>query len=481
MTLTRRLILGFCLLAMVLLTLPSLMIGAALNQFFHAQAVRETLDIAAYLQRRVSSTSYQPPLEDLTKREMLTRLRRWLTDYLVLDESLQPESVFFVRIRQFQSQQVVTTPNLEGADIPVQGVRPPYPGEIWTRLHGAIPVLLYRTHLQQRGREFAEVKVAVSMVEYNAILKQLMVFWLLGSLLALGLTGLLAWVLARQILKPLISLTQEIEGMVQSQTLGLLDSNILPPDQIRRLAQTFNTLLVRLSETIERQQRFVSDASHELRSPLTAIQGHAELLLKRGQSNPEILTEGLEIIGRESNRLGKLVEDLLLLAQLRHRKPRTSVFNLAGVARQVVESRQLLHENLSYTGDQLVPMVGDQNAIRRILLNLIDNALRFTPANAPIEVEVFLRGVFSCLVVRDHGSGIPSANLPYIFERFYRIEADRNRRQGGAGLGLSIVKELVEWHQGQLEVQSSESEGTTFTICFPAAAAPPAGDDKLPI
>lgn len=478
MTLTRRLILGFSVLALLLLTLPSLFIGVALQQYFHDQAARETMDIVQYLQRRIVSIGVQPPIEELSDAEMLQRLKRSMTDYLLLGAGLQLESAFFVQIRHVNSEQSVKTPNLGNGEIPVLHQGLPYRGEIETMKHGRIPVLFYRTFLEYRTLPFAEVRVAVSLVEYQNIFEQLLVFWLVGSILAIGLTILIGWLLSRQILKPLVQLTQGIEGMMKSETLGQLETQGLPPDQIRSLAQTFNTLLSQLAETLARQQRFVSDASHELRSPLTSIQGHAELLLKRGQSNPEILTEGLEIIRHESTRLGKLVEDLLLLAQLRHRKPRPEVFNLSSVARQVVESRQLLHGNLHFSGPPSVPMTGDQQSIRRILINLIDNALRFTPADAPIEIQVYQREQACWLVVHDHGSGIPAANLPYIFERFYRIEADRNRQQGGTGLGLSIVKELVEWHQGKLEVESSETQGTLFRIRFPEVNPEPLKKDE---
>ncbi|MGV3525852.1 MAG: sensor histidine kinase [Candidatus Sericytochromatia bacterium] len=468
MTLARRLIIGFGFLALLLLTVPSLIIGAALQQYFRGQATREILDISTYLQRRVVTLSTQEPYQSLGDSAFMALLERSLTDYLVLGEGLQLESTFFVQLRELKTGRMITTPNLEGGTIPVLRKGMPYAGEMNIRSYGRIPVLFHRTILQRQNRPFVEMQVAVSLVEYASIFRQLLIFWLISSFLALALTVLIAWLLGRQILKPLISLTQEIEGMVQSDKLGELETSALPPDQILRLAQTFNTLLRRLSELLEKQQRFVSDASHELRSPLTAIQGHAELLLKRGQSNPEILTEGLEIIRRESDRLGKLVEELLLLAQLRHRKPQAERMSLARVARQVVESRQLLHENLHFESHQAAWMQGDQDAIRRILINLIDNALRFTSPDALIEVRVLEKDGRCWLLVKDSGAGIAAVHLPHIFERFYRQEADRNRSKGGAGLGLPIVKELVEWHQGSIEVQSRENEGTQFTLSFPA-------------
>lgn len=470
MTLTRRLVFGFALLAVLLLLLPSLLIGVGLQAYFQNQAVHETHDIVAYLQRRLDQETTvipSPPLRGENATQRMHRLEDWMTEYLELGKGLQLESAFFVQIHGTDGEGDVATPNLEGAGIPESALGKTAEGSMETRIHGRIPVLLYRTELSQQARPFAEIRVAVSLVEFRALMSKLLSFWLTGVALALSLTALLGWLLARQMLAPLVSLTQEVESMMQSQTLHPLDSEALPPDQIRRLAETFNTLLAQLGELIERQQRFVSDASHELRSPLTAIQGHAELLLKRGRDNPEILAEGLGIIRRESDRLGKLVEDLLLLAQLRHRKPRAENFNLASVARQVVESRQLLHENLRFKGSQAVLMTGDQDALRRIVINLIDNALRFTPADAPIEVEVFRKEHDCYLIVRDHGAGIPAASLPHIFDRFYRIEADRNRRQGGAGLGLPIVRELVEWHQGEIRVESIEQQGTTFTMRFP--------------
>lgn len=475
MTLTRRLVLGFSFLAVMMMVLPGLLVGAILQNFFHEHASHETLDIANQIQGqiRVIPAQATPP----SSVEVIRRLKTFMNDYLLLKEGFTLESGFFIEVLNPQGKQLFATPNLAGSRIPIPAAGPPAEGWLKSDQHGPIPVMLYSRPLKLGPHETCQLLIAVSLVEYHSILNQLFGSWFLVSLVAMAITGLLVLFLANQLLKPLIRLTREVEALLQAdlmkkENLIGLDTHDLPPDQIRQLALTFNTLLARLGEMLEKQQRFVSDASHEMRSPLTAIQGHAELLLKRGQSNPEILTEGLEIIRNESNRLGKLVEDLLLLAQLRHRRPQAEVLNLASVTRQVVESRQLLYENLSYSGSQPALMAGDQSAIRRIVLNLIDNALRFTPSDALIEVAVYRREAFCWLIVRDHGAGIPAAHLPHIFERFYRQEADRNRRQGGAGLGLPIVKELVEWHQGQIEVESNEQQGTVFTLRFPAVVDP---------
>lgn len=468
MSLPRRILLSFAILSVLLLLVPNVLGGMALQNHFYMLAERDAHELALQLQTQVDllNTERQGRPMDWSEALIQERMYRFITDYLLFKEGVQMETGFFLKLSDLQGKTLLMTPNLKALTMPDTPLNQVRRGHIRAPKQ-MIPVMLYRCQITQQNLPVAELQVAVSMMEYQYVLQRLWRFWLLGCLVAVLATLVLGFFLHRQILAPLVRLTREIQSMLGLKSLRRLQTDDLPPDQILALAESFNTLLQQLSETLERQQRFVSDASHELRSPLTAIQGHAELLIKRGQSNPEILHEGLEVIRKESGRLGRLVEDLLLLARLNHYQPRQERLDLASLAQDVVESRRLLHAEIVFSGSGPVWMTGEANSMRRILINLIDNALRYTPAGTPVQVKVWQNHASVYVQVADQGPGIPQRDVPYIFERFYRIEADRSRQKGGSGLGLPIVKELVDWQQGELELQSDPEQGTVFTMRFP--------------
>jgi signal transduction histidine kinase len=312
------------------------------------------------------------------------------------------------------------------------------------------------------------VQVAVSLVEKNYILSQLLWSRLLSILFALICASGLGYILSRQLLRPMVQITEQVRLMIDTEKLTALDTSQIPPDEVNRLAETFNQLLERISATMVQQQRFISDASHELRSPLTSIRGHAELLLKRGRDNPAILDEGLQIIVRESERLTRLTEDLLLLAHSRKQQLTLERINLVPLIQQVVASMRALHPHLRMRGkDAELWIEGNSDAFKRILINLIDNALRAThQGKVTIGWRKLENGICE-VYVEDTGAGIPSPSLPHLFERFYRVESARERNKGGAGLGLAIVKELVDWHRGTIRVSSEVAKGSCFTITLP--------------
>lgn len=468
MSLPRRILLSFAILSVLLLLVPNVLGGMALQNHFYMLAERDAHELALQLQTQVDllNTERQGRPMDWSEALIQERMYRFITDYLLFKEGVQMETGFFLKLSDLQGKTLLMTPNLKALAMPDTPLNQVRRGHIRAPKQ-MIPVMLYRCQITQQNLPVAELQVAVSMMEYQYVLQRLWRFWLLGCLVAVLATLVLGFFLHRQILAPLVRLTREIQSMLGLKSLRRLQTDDLPPDQILALAESFNTLLQQLSETLERQQRFVSDASHELRSPLTAIQGHAELLIKRGQSNPEILHEGLEVIRKESGRLGRLVEDLLLLARLNHYQPRQERLDLAALAQDVVESRRLLHAEIVFSGSGPVWMTGESNSMRRILINLIDNALRYTPSGTPVQVKVWQNQASVYVQVADQGPGIPQRDVPYIFERFYRIEADRSRQKGGSGLGLPIVKELVDWQQGELELQSDPEQGTVFTMRFP--------------
>jgi len=215
------------------------------------------------------------------------------------------------------------------------------------------------------------------------------------------------------------------------------------------------------------QERFVADVSHELRTPLTAIQGNIDLLKKWAGQNEEIRKEALEIIQEETARMARLAADLLLLAQadagiqlqLKPVELDTLLLEVYRHGRMMADGREIKlgHE------DQAT-VLGDSDRLKQLLLNLVDNAVTYTPPGGEIVLMLYREPEWTRVLVKDNGIGIPAEDLPHIFDRFYRGDRARSDRKVGTGLGLSIARWVAEAHGGNLTVESAEGRGTTFTL-----------------
>lgn len=297
--------------------------------------------------------------------------------------------------------------------------------------------------------------------------------WLLCGASAISL--LFAWWgsgrLAGEALAPVKALSQTAET-ISGQTLSTRLTLTSPYTEFQRLAQTFNSMLDRLQQIFEGQRRFVADAAHELKTPLTAMKGNFEVSLQRARSAEEyretILSNLVEV-----DRLTAMTKSLLTLAQFAGNRPPLVLQTLVLpplVEDVVSELSVLAHEggiHLQTESEPVPPFLGDASQLKQALINLLDNALRHTPSDGTITVRVGSHDRSIHLSVEDSGPGIASQHLPHLFERFYRVDQARDRQSGGTGLGLAIVKEIVEAHGGTIHAQSQVGHGTTFTITFP--------------
>jgi two-component system phosphate regulon sensor histidine kinase PhoR len=225
---------------------------------------------------------------------------------------------------------------------------------------------------------------------------------------------------------------------------------------------------------------FVANVSHELRTPITAIRGYAETLQGGALNDPVMAPKMVEIIHRQSERLSELVEDLLELSRLESREVRLTLTEvpLAEAAARAADTVRPKAEGKSQRVSLHVPAelraLGDPRAVEQVLLNLLDNAVKYTPAGGRVDVYGACEEDRCVVRVKDTGLGIEPRHLSRIFERFYRVDKGRSRDMGGTGLGLSIVKHLLQAMEGEVKVESQPNEGSTFTIFLPRAAPPKA-------
>lgn len=308
------------------------------------------------------------------------------------------------------------------------------------------------------------------------LIRQLLTFLFL-SLIAMmfGLFGFLP--LLKKTLVPLFNMVDTAE-QIDAGHLARRFPTRQGQTEIDRLAESFNGMLKRLEasfeaerETKEQMRRFIADASHELRTPLTSIHGFLEVLLRGAANNPDQLHQALKSMHGESERLNKLVQDLLLLAKL-DRTPHIELAEgfLDNVILDMEPQLRILAGNrkLSLLIEPNIKGKFDADKMKQVILNLFQNAVQHTdPEKGNIQISLSESNNGVQLSVQDNGQGISNTNLSYVFERFYRSDSSRTRKYGGAGLGLSITKSIIEVHGGTISVESQEGEGSTFKIWLP--------------
>jgi two-component system OmpR family sensor kinase len=294
-----------------------------------------------------------------------------------------------------------------------------------------------------------------------------------GGLLAFLLSVGGAYLLARAALSPVEAVVSSAREMTEGDLSRRLPVSH-PKDEIGRLTTTINALLARLEvafarreQALSRQRRFAADASHELRTPLTSISGYAQMLEEWGLRDPQTAREGVAAIRRESERMQRLVEALLALTRGDEGAPlEIEDHDLAVVAEEAAQTAAVEKMVVEYLpAKQLVNASFDRDRIRQVTSILLDNAVKYTAEGGKVTVRVRETNGWAELEVSDTGVGIPEDQLPLIFERFYR--ADPSRTAGGAGLGLSIARQIAEAHGGTIEVESTPGEGSKFTLLLP--------------
>lgn len=281
----------------------------------------------------------------------------------------------------------------------------------------------------------------------------------------------IALVVSRVITKPVATLTRGIQRM------GRGDLSVRVPvkgsREMKRLAETFNVMSEKLEMLDKSRNQFVSNASHELKTPLSTMKILLENIIYQPEMDAELRTEFLTDINREINRLNLIISDLLTLVSMDSQTMRLNreTFRFADVVTDVVHRLAVVAEKRRQDvklqiGDSC-EMYADMAKLTQVVYNIMDNALKYTPEGGAIRVRLIRSGHDAILRVSDNGPGIPKEDQPHIFDRFYRVDKARSRDTGGTGLGLSIVNQLVLMHGGSVSVQSEEGHGSTFTVELP--------------
>ncbi|MBF0485859.1 MAG: HAMP domain-containing protein [Candidatus Omnitrophica bacterium] len=287
--------------------------------------------------------------------------------------------------------------------------------------------------------------------------------------LAMILVTVMGFFLTRTTLRPVDNMTKAMRQITSRNLKQRIEVPVVN-DETKRLAETFNDMLTRLDKAFSLQQQLIQDVSHELRTPLTALKGKQEVALNK-QRSPDEYAEILSINLEEINKMNRLVENLLDLAQLDRDEYKLNVqkVNLTELMKEALENFRPLSDHkgirLVFLASDEVWAEVDQHQIERVFVNVVDNAVKYTLPHGEVAVRVSRKGSRGEVTVNDTGPGIGAAELPLVFDRFYR--AEKSRSSPGFGLGLSIAQAIVTAHQGTIRVESQPDQGATFIISLP--------------
>lgn len=331
---------------------------------------------------------------------------------------------------------------------------------------------LYSRTIPAGGKSYT-VQVASVMDEAYEALDQFRLILLFTAPFLLFVASATGYWLSSRALAPV----DTISGTAQRISIENLDERLTVPqtgDQLQRLSETLNAMLIRLAASVERMKQFTADASHELRAPVSLIRATAEVALQRRDRPTDEYIQALDEILEESVRTSQLVDSLMLLARTDSGKQASELHlvDMCDVVRNASEQGEKLVRNRQARFSAQIPdgpiwVNADPDALRRALLILIDNAAKYTPPGGDVAIHFEMRGSFAVASVADSGIGIAKEDIAHIFDRFWRADKARSREQGGVGLGLSIARWIVDSHRGSIEVESEPGRGSTFHLRMP--------------
>lgn len=386
--------------------------------------------------------------------------------------SLELTASVYVQYWDRENHLQMTSPGIRNIDQPLDAAnlvssRPIFRDVYIQKVH----LRVLTVPLAAGGRAVGVLQAATNLNLVDTIRGSLLTILVGLALASMALAAAASWLSIGQALAPLETVTETAEQITRADDLSRRIPYSGPArDEIGTLIRAFNRTFERLENLFTSQQRFLADVSHELRTPLTVIKGNADLIRKLGPDN-----ESLDSIKDEADRLTRMVGDLLLLAQAESGK---LPLNLRSVMLDELltdtfqEMRVLAGDKvrLKLTEIDQITIHGDQDRLKQVLINLVSNAIHYTPTGGEVYIGLSKTHEMARVIVRDTGPGIPAQDLPHIFDRFYRGEKSRTRsKTSGFGLGLSIAYFIADAHGGRIEVDSQEGKGTTFAVYLPLA------------
>lgn len=326
--------------------------------------------------------------------------------------------------------------------------------------------------------EVATLQVANFLIALDEMMHTLFYVLVAASLIILIPTVIAGNLLSKFVLQPIQKLIETMKINIHDKNWQLIEVENESKDELYEMVTTFNELMRQLKESFKKQkesfkkqEQFVSDASHELKTPLSIIKSYAELLKRRGKANPELITESIDVIEQEAERMLLLVNQLLDLAKNKQAFPHEPI-DLVPLVKKVHRIFADAYDRKIHLdiAEKSILIKGNEKQIEQVVYILLSNAIKYSEKE--IALHLYVKQQFAVLDVIDKGIGIPEEEQKRIFDRFYRIDKARSRQTGGTGLGLAIANEIVKHHGGTIEVVSEIGKGSTFTVNIPMLTNP---------
>lgn len=306
--------------------------------------------------------------------------------------------------------------------------------------------------------------------KFHSMMTYILTLLLLLGIGAVVIASTLSRYIATLLLKPIQQLRDSMSTVRDSGLTTQSNVHYEAQDELGDLFRIYHSMLNELKESFERQQQFVQDASHELRTPIQAIEGHLSLIDRWGKEDPTILNESIQTSLTEVRRMKKMMEELLLLARNEENSPKTSV-NVEAVIQQVVKELQFIYPSTIFhirNESEIKNVITSEQALRQMIRNIFENGIHYNEQQPIIETIITSVNSTIQITIKDNGIGIAEEQLPFIFNRFYRVDESRHNEYGGTGLGLSITKMLADKYNIKIKVRSMLNKGTSFTLEIPS-------------
>ena len=319
--------------------------------------------------------------------------------------------------------------------------------------------------------EVATLQVANFLIALDEMMHTLFYVLVAASLIILIPTVIAGNLLSKFVIQPIQKLIETMKINIHDKNWQLIEVENESKDELYEMVTTFNELMRQLKESFKKQEQFVSDASHELKTPLSIIKSYAELLKRRGKANPELIAESIDVIEQEAERMQLLVNQLLDLAKNKQAFPHEPI-DLVPLVKKVHRIFADAYDRKIHLdiAEKSVLIKGNEKQIEQVVYILLSNAIKYSEKE--IALYLYVKQQFAVLDVIDKGIGISEEEQKRIFDRFYRVDKARSRQTGGTGLGLAIANEIVKHHGGTIEVVSEIGKGSTFTVNIPMLTNP---------
>ncbi|MBU5437408.1 HAMP domain-containing histidine kinase [Tissierella sp. MSJ-40] len=334
--------------------------------------------------------------------------------------------------------------------------------------YDSVPVMSVALPLKTHGETIGIIRLISSLGETNKVINSISNLLLIMGLIVVSISGMVSLFLANSIVRPLREVTKVAEKMADGQLK--VRSNKKVDDEIGKLSDTLNYMAEELIKKEQIKNDFISSISHELRTPLTSIKGWAITLKSEDLKDNQLVMDGLDIIEKESDRLTQMVEELLdfsrfVSGRIKLEKEEFDIKNTLELIRKQLKPRTKSNniEFIVNYDENLSNIIADENRIKQVLINLLDNAFKFTPDGGRVELKVYKENESIIIKVEDNGCGISKEDLPNVKEKFYKGKNSKSH----SGIGLSICDEIVKLHEGTMEIESEVNQGTIVTICLP--------------